>query len=199
MKIRAIGLTLFCLLALAADGRAQVVWDSPTLISPRAQAGTGIYLIDTHRGGLGVLGTWRGMTNGTGLRLGISEGAGDNIAVFGGADFVSPLMTVSPDFPLDISWFAGIGAGYSEWLVISVPLGITIGRTFGGPDVRFTPYLAPKVIADVHLGRGPENDNELDLNLDVDLGFDIQFPPGWTVRLGAGLGNRGGLAIGLLF
>lgn len=199
MKIRVIGLTLFCLLGLAADGRAQVVWDSPILIPPRAQAGTGIYLIDTHRGGLGLLGTWRGMASGTGLRLGVSEGAGDNIAVFDGADFVRPPMTVSPDFPLDISGFAGIGAGYSEWLVVSVPLGITIGRTFGAPDVRFTPYLAPKVIADVHLGRGPDDDNDLDLNLDVDLGFDVQFQPGWTIRLGAGLGNRSGLAIGLLF
>lgn len=198
MKIRTLALTLFCLFGLAAEGRAQVVWDSPTLLPPRAPAGTGIYLIDAHRGGLGVLGTWRAATNGTGLRLGLSEGWMDNVAVFGGVDFVTPLITVSPDFPLDLSWFTGVGAGYSEWLVISVPLGLTIGRTFGAPDVRFTPYVAPKVIADIHLGV-PGDNNELDLNLDVDLGFDIGFPPGWTLRVGAGLGNRSGLAIGLLF
>jgi hypothetical protein len=200
MKLRVLGLTVCCMLAMAGEARAQVVWDSPTLIPPRAPAGTGIYLIDTHGARLGVLGTWRAVTNGTGFRLGVSEGrGGDGIAVFGGVDFVTPLVTVSPDFPLDISWFTGVGAGYADWLVISVPLGITLGRTVGAPDVRFTPYLAPKVIADVHLGRGPGNDNELALNLDVDLGFDIQFPPGWMIRIGAGLGNRSGLAVGILF
>jgi hypothetical protein len=198
MKLRALGLTVCCLVALAGDARAQVVWDAPSLLPPRAPAGTGIYLIDAHGGGLGVLGTWRGMTNGTGLRLGVSEGrGGDGIAVFGGLDFVSPLVTVSHEFPLDISWFAGVGAGYADWLVLSVPLGLTIGRTFGAPDVRFTPYLAPKIALDAHLGREP--DNELDLNLAVDLGFDIQFPPGWAIRIGAGLGGRSGLAVGILF
>jgi hypothetical protein len=199
MKLRVSGLMVCCMLALAGQANAQVVWDSPTLIPPRAPAGTGIYLVDTHRGGLGVLGTWRGMTNGTGFRLGVSEGVGDGVAVFGGVDFVRPLMAVSPDFPLDLSWFAGVGAGYSDWLVVSVPIGITLGRTFGAPDVNFTPYLAPKVIPDIHLGRGPNDDNELTLSLDVDLGFDVQFAPGWMIRIGAGLGSRSALAVGILF
>jgi hypothetical protein len=164
MKLRVLGLMVCCMLAAAGQANAQVVWDSPTLIPPRAPAGTGIYLVDTHRGGLGVLG-----------------------------------MTVSPDFPLDLSWFAGVGAGYSDWLVVSVPLGITLGRTFGAPDVNFTPYLAPKVIPDIHLGRGPNDDNELTLSLDVDLGFDVQFAPGWMIRIGAGLGSRSALAVGILF
>jgi hypothetical protein len=199
MKLRVLGLMVCCMLAVAGQANAQVVWDSPTLIPPRAPAGTGIYLVDTHRGGLGVLGTWRGMTNGTGFRLGVAEGVGDGVAVFGGVDFVRPLIIVSPDFPLDLSWFAGVGAGYSDWLVVSVPLGITLGRTFGAPDVNFTPYLAPKVIPDIHLGRGPNDDNELTLSLDVDLGFDVQFAPGWMIRIGAGLGSRSALAVGILF
>ena len=197
MKIRVFALTLCCLLGLAAEARAQVVWDSPSLIPPRAPAGTGILLIDAHRAGIGVVGTWRGTPRGTGLRLGIADG--DDIAVFGGLDFVSPLTTASPAFPLDISWFAGVGAGYDRWAVLSVPFGLAIGRTFGAPDVQFTPYLAPKLIADAHLGREPQNDNELELNFDVDLGFDVRFQPGWTLRLGAGLGSRSGLAIGVVF
>jgi len=197
MKIRVLALTLGCLLGLAAEARSQVVWDSPSLIPPRAPAGTGILLVDAHRAGVGVLGTWRGTPLGMGLRLGIADG--DDIAVFGGLDFVSPLMRASPAFPLDLSWFAGVGAGYDEWAVISVPFGLTIGRTFGAPDVQFTPYLAPKLIADAHLDRGPGDDNELELNFDVDLGFDVRFQPGWRLRLGAGLGSRSGLAFGLVF
>lgn len=199
MKLRMLGLALCCMLGLATEGRAQVVWDSPNLLPPRPQAGTGIYLIDAHRGGLGVLGTWRGSSSGVGLRLGIAEGRHDGIAILGGLDIVAPLFAASRDFPLDISWFGGVGAGYSNWMVISLPFGITLGRTFASPDTRFTPYIAPKVIGDLHLDRGPGGDNDLELNLDVDLGFDVQFRAGWAIRFGAGLGDRSGIAVGIRF
>jgi len=201
MKLRITGLAACCLLALAGEARAQVAWESPMLLSPRPVAGTGIYLIDAAGAGLGVLGTWRGPGQRMALRLGVTEGGGgDGVAVLGGIDMMAPLATVSPDFPLDISWFTGVGAGYADWLVVSVPLGITIGRTFGDPQVRFTPYLSPRIVADLHLDRdGPEDRNELDLNVAVDLGFDVRFQQGWTLRLGAGLGTRDGIAVGLIF
>lgn len=201
MKLRTAGLAACCLLALTGEVRAQAAWDSPILLSPRPVAGTGVYLIDAHGAGLGVLGTWRGPGQRTGLRVGVTEGrGGDGIGILGGVDMMAPLATVSPDFPLDISWYTGVGAGYADWLVVSIPLGITMGRTFGDPQVRFTPYLAPRIVADVHLGRDPPAErNELDLNVGVDLGFDVMFQPGWTLRLGAGLGDRDGLAIGIIF
>lgn len=200
MKIRMSGLTLLCMLALAGETRAQVVWDSPMLLSPRTAAGTGVYLIDAHRAGVGVLGTWRGTPQGLGFRIGIADGGSDGIAILAGVDMAAPLTTVSPDFPLDISWFSGIGAGYDDWLVLSVPLGLTIGRTFTAPEVRFTPYLVPRVVADAQLGRDPPDDrNELRLQLGVDLGLDLAFQPGWTIRFGAGLGDRRGLGIGIIF
>jgi hypothetical protein len=33
----------------------------------------------------------------------------------------------------------------------------------------------------------------------VDLGFDVAFQPGWMIRFGAGLGDRGGIAVGIIF
>jgi hypothetical protein len=199
MKLRILGFTALCTLAVAADGRAQVVWDSPMLLPPRPVVGTGLYLMDPHGAGLGVLGTWRGVPGGMGLRLGIADGS-DGIAIMGGVDMVAPLVTVSPEFPLDISWFTGIGAGYDRWLVISVPLGLTIGRTVHAPDVRFTPYLAPALVADARLGRdSPRDRNELKLGLAMDLGIDVAFQPGWIVRFAAGIGDRHGLAIGIVF
>jgi hypothetical protein len=200
MKLRVSILTLLCGLGLVGEARAQVVWDSPTLLPPRGTPGTGIYLVDVHRGGLGVLGTFRGATLGTGLRIGVAEGPrGEGIAVLGGLDYMASLARVAPDFPVDISWLTGVGAGYSDHLVISIPLGLAIGRTFTSPEVSFTPYLTPKVIADVHLGRGANDDNDLDLEFDLDLGFDIAFRPGWAVRFGAGLGSRSGIGIGIVF
>jgi hypothetical protein len=200
MKIRMAALTLLCALALVGEARAQVVWDSPMLVSPRTVAGTGLYLVEPHRAGLGILGTWRGAPHGLGFRLGVADGGGDGIAVLGGVDMVAPLATVSPDFPLDLSWYSGIGAGYDRWLVVTVPLGLTIGRTFGAPDLRFTPYLSPRLVADAHLDRDPPDErNRLRLGLAVDLGVDLAFQPGWTIRFGAGLGDRGGIGIGIIF
>jgi hypothetical protein len=199
MRLRTSALMLLCSLLVVGKAEAQVVWDSPTLLSPRPVAGTGVYLMDPHRAGIGILGTWRGAQQAAGLRLGIADGT-DGIAILGGVDWVAPLATVSPDFPLDISWFVGIGGGYNQWFVASAPIGLTLGRTFGAPDVRFTPYLAPALVADAILGRDPPAErNQLRLSLAVDLGIDVAFQPGWHVRFGAGLGDRGGLAIGLIF
>jgi hypothetical protein len=200
MKLRLTVLSVLCMAALAGPARAQVAWDSPTLMAPRPVVGTGIFIMDAHRAGVGVMGTWRGSPQGLGLRLGIVDGRGDGVGVLGGVDMLASLATASSTFPLDISWFAGVGAGYDEWLLLSVPIGLTFGRTFGAPDMRFTPYLAPALLVDAHLGRdGAGESNELQLNLGIDLGFDLAFQPGWALRFGAGLADRSGLAVGIVF
>lgn len=200
MKLRVVGLALCCALGLVTEARAQTAWDSPTLLPPRVGPGMGLYLVDVSGGGIGVLGTWRGTPLGTGLRFGVAEGrGGDGIAVLGGLDFMGPLVRVSPDFPLDVSWLVGVGLGHSDWTLVSVPFGLTLGRTFTAPDVSFTPYITPKVIVDAHLGRGPNDDNDLELEFDLDLGVDVAFQPGWAIRFGAGLGSRSGIAIGIVF
>ncbi len=199
MKLRIAGLTVICIAALAGQARAQVVWDSPMLMAPRPAVGTGLYLIDAHRAGVGILGTMRQSPQGVGLRLGIVDGRGDGIGILGGVDVSGLLATVSPDFPFDVSWVAGIGAGFDDWLVISAPLGLSLGRTFTTPDATLTPYITPRLMLDANLGRDPPARNELRLAFALDLGFDVAFQPGWMIRFGAGLGDRGGLAIGLVF
>lgn len=97
MKLRVAAIVLCCTLGMAADGKAQVAWDSPLLLPPNPQPGTGLYLMDAHRAGLGVLGTWRGPGQGIGFRLGIAEGrAGNGIAVLGGVDMLSPIWSARP-------------------------------------------------------------------------------------------------------
>jgi hypothetical protein len=200
MKLRVVGIMALGLAALAGPARAQVVWDAPVLLTPRPATGTGLYLHDAHRAGLGILGTWRGAPHGLGLRLGIVDGRRDGVGILGGVDMMAPLTTASAQFPLDISWFTGIGGGYDDWFVLSVPLGLSIGRTFGAPGAAFTPHIIPRVVADAHLGRdGPGDSSELRLELGVDLGLDLALQPGWLIRFGAGLGNRGGLAVGVVF
>jgi hypothetical protein len=202
MKLRAVAIAAVIMMGLAAEARAQVAWDSPLFLPPRPEAGTGIYLVDAHKAGIGVLGTWRGTPQGLGMRLGIADGRGPGggIAIFGGADVSGLIATVGPELPFDMAWVAGAGVGYDRWLVVSIPGGLSLGRTFTTPEVRFTPYLTPRVALDAHLGRERvDGGSGLEMNFAVDLGVDLVFQPEWTLRVGASLGQRNGVGVGVRF
>jgi hypothetical protein len=177
---------------------AQVPWDTPLMVGPTTPAGWGVYLSDPSEGsGIGVFTTWR--PGGTfGFRIGIAEDYSDELAVFGGVDASGDLLGVSDEFPLDVDWVAGGGFGIGDFSVLSFPFGATIGREFTAEDVRFTPYVTPRVILDAYLGDDPPRD-ALDLDFAFDIGFDLAFESGWTIRFGGSLGDREALAIGINF
>lgn len=204
--MRRICLTVLMAAGLAVPGlaNAQAAWDAPLLLPPRPQPGIGIFLADMAGGGLGILGTWRSPTWDYGLRLGLAEGSGDeNLTVFGGADFMGPINTATSDFPLDIDWVAGAGAGIGNGVLISVPAGLTLGFSFQGEDARFIPYFTPRVILDAAFGNDTR-DSELDLGVAVDLGLDLRLMRGGplagkSIRFGASVGDHDALAVGIVF
>lgn len=204
--MRKLGLSLMVgvALALPVNASAQAAWDSPLLLPPRPEPGLGIFLADMHGAGLGVLGTWRSATYNYGLRFGLAEGRGDeDLSVFGGVDYMGPVNTATSDFPLDVDWVFGAGAGIGDGVRFSVPLGLTLGFSFQGEDARFIPYFTPRVMVDALFGR-ENQDSELDLDLAVDLGLDLRFMragplAGRSVRFGATVGDRDALAVGIVF
>lgn len=203
MKRLSLGLLFVAWLSLPAAASAQTAWDAPLLLPPRPQPGLGIFLADMEGGGLGVLGTWRSSTYNYGLRFGIAEGSGDeDLAVFGGVDYLGTINTASSDFPLDIDWVLGAGASISDGVRLSAPLGLTVGHSFQAEDARFIPYVTPRVILDAFFGNG---DSELDLGLAVDIGLDVRLMRGGgpfagrSIRFGASLGDRDALALGVVF
>jgi hypothetical protein len=190
-------------LVLPAGASAQTAWDSPLLLPPRPQPGLGIYLADMHAGGLGVLGAWRSSTWNYGLRFGLSEGSGDeDVAVFGGVDYTGLINTATSDFPLDVDWMFGAGAGISDGVLFSVPLGLTLGVSFQGEDARFVPFMTPRVVLDAFFGNDVRG-NDLDLDLAVDVGLDLRLMrgplAGKSIRFAASLGDRDALAAGVVF
>lgn len=177
---------------------AQVGWESPMLASPRGQVGIGVFLIEPAGGDLGAMATWRRSPTGFGLRGGLAEDAFDQLAVFAGLDWRGGLVRQSAEFPLDVSWLVGAGGSFGEYGLISVPAGVTLGRTFSGEGLTFTPYLTPRLVLDLFLGDFPGDDTELDVV--ADLGLDLHFQPGWLMRFGVTLGDRDeALAIGVAF
>lgn len=187
----------------AAPVRAQVAWDGPLLVGPQTPPGWGIFLVDPeYDSGIGFLTTWRS-GGPIGLRIGLTEDAGDDLALFGGVDFSSGIAEASDTFPLNVAWVTGIGAGIGDDAVISFPLGISLGRAFQSESVIFSPYFTPRIVLDAFLGgegrgRGDDGD-DVNLGLALDFGLDLAFDPGWTIRFAISGGDRDALGIGVSF
>lgn len=191
------------MLAVPGYVSAQTAWDSPLLMPPQASDGFGIFLTDMHRGGVGVMGTWRSPVWNYGLRAGISDGSGtEDLAIFGGIDYSGVINTATADFPVDVDWVFGIGAGISDGVRVSAPLGLTAGYGFQAEGARFTPYITPRVVLDAIFG---DEDSTLDMDVAADIGLDLRFTSaggpfaGMTIRFAATLGDRNAIGLGLVF
>lgn len=196
-------LVLTFTLVLAARAAAQAAWDSPLLAAPLPVSGFGIHLMDPAGADLGVMGTYRGGPSGVELRLGLAErdrgrDRDDALSVFGGLETQALISRASTNFPLDFAWVAGAGIGAGDGgAIVSVPVGITLGRTLTGTGASFTPYGTPRLIVDGIFGDNRRD--RLDLDLAVDLGLDLRFQQGWLVRVAGTVGDREALSIGLVF
>jgi len=187
-----------------AGAQGQVAWDSPLLLSPASPAGAGVFLMEgAPSSGLGVLGTWRDSAGpGVGFRLGLVDDAGSGLAVVGGVDYSQLFYRHSDDFPIDVLWGGGVGVGIGDYAIVSIPVGVTFGRTLDAENVLFTPYVTPRLYLDAFLGDGRgrrERRDSLDLGLAVDLGADVAFSPSIALRFAATIGDRQALAVGLAF
>jgi len=138
-----------------------------------------------------------------GLRAGIGEDARDDVSVFGGVDVAGPLLRQDdPAFGLD--WIAGAGLGISEDVLLSIPFGVVVGWDIPLESATLQPHAGPRVILDAWFGDddppgpGPgRDDDDVDLEIAIDLGVDLVFDSGWTVRFAGTAGGREALAIGV--
>jgi hypothetical protein len=180
-------------------GEAQVAWDSPMLMPPGVGDGFGIFLVDVEGGSLGAMVTWRAPAWNFGVRGGVAE-RGEDVGIFAGLDVNGVLTRSTPDFPLDIDWVFGAGLGVEDGVRISAPLGLSVGHQFTGDGVTFLPYVTPRIVLDAFLGdEDSGRDDDLDLELAVDLGLDLRLTQQFLIRFGGTVGDRDGVAIGLVF
>ncbi len=199
MKKYIVALTLGILLATAGQASAQVAWDAPFLLPPQSQPGLGVYLTDPAGGNMGFVGTWRSASKprSLGFRLGLANDWRDRLSVLGGVDVSGALTRSTSDFPLDVDWVFGAGMGIGHYVLVSFPLGLSVGHTFVGDGVRFTPYLTPRVALDAAMGGGLGSRS--DMSLAVDVGLELAFQPTWRIRFGGSFGDRDAVALGIVF
>jgi hypothetical protein len=200
-------LSVVVLVCAPASVSAQTAWDSPLLLPPRDAGGLGAYLVDMTAGGIGLMATWRSTEWNFGVRGGISEGAvGNELAVFGGVDFAGPLVVATTDFPVDVDWVVGAGAGLNDGMRISFPGGLTASYSVQAETARFTPFITPRIVLDGFLGgeRRPRP-RSVDLSFATDIGLDLRLTgiegpfANTTVRFAASLFDRSAIGIGIVF
>jgi hypothetical protein len=196
--VRAVAIGATSLALGAGLSAAQAAWDAPLLVPPAAPDGLGIFLMGVDDGGLGVAALYRSPLWNYGVRAGIAEASRDGgVSIFGGVDYGARLARATPDFPVDVDWVVGAGLSFHDNVRISVPLGLTAGRSLPADGAVFTPYITPRVVFDAFIGGDRPRSSAL--GLAVDIGLDVDAVPGFLIRFGATLGRRDAVALGLHF
>lgn len=192
---RIAGAALALALLAPIGASAQAVWDAPAFIRPGAPPGLTLALTDSEPGdGLGILALWRGsaVPSGLGFRAGVSEAPGDDVVALFGVDVSGSLTrALGTNAPAAV-WWSGAGVGVGDDVAVSLPLGIALSWAWVGDGVSVMPSVGGHLALDILLGDG----DDLDLEGALDLGLDFVISR-WVVRVGAALGGRDALAVGV--
>jgi len=191
-------------LLAAAQASAQMAWDTPRMTGPESPSGLGFYWMRS--GALpgdsdAFFGTWGlpGTDGAVSLRGGVGKGVADENAAFGGLDLRAPIVRHNDTQPLDLEWTGGAGVGVGEYIVISVPVAVSAGRSWSSGSVWFAPYLSVGAVLDYRYGDSDlVPDEEFEVLATAGVGADIAFDPErrFVLRLATSLGDRQGVAVG---
>lgn len=181
----------------AVEARAQLVWDAPTFLPPRPGDDIGVYLTDGDGTDLGIQGIWRQRGNlNLGLRLGLVDAPGGARAVVG-VETWDMLMSAGRDLPVDLTWNLGAGATFGDGATLfSVPVGLSVGRTFDTDPATFQVYAHPRVAVVVIAN---DVDDRTELEPFVDIGGEMHLGTDWKLRLAFTFGEWEAFGLGLAY
>jgi hypothetical protein len=182
-------------LTVATGARAQV-WDVPSFMPPRPGEDIGVYLADPDGADFVIQGIWRQRGNlNLGVRVGFADQGADG-AFQVGAETWGPILDAGGDFPVDVTWTLGAGGTFGDATLISIPVGLTIGRTLVLTPLTFQVYGHPRLAL---IAASVNDDTRTDLDGLFDIGADLHLNPDWKVRLGVTLGGTDALGVGLAY
>jgi len=152
-----------------------------------------VALVDA--GSAGLVGQWRQPLSRPKTQLTLEAGligsdGGRSSLILLGAGVAYQLATVSANLPVDVALTGGLGIAAGDGTALSIPVGASVGRRFaleGG--IAITPYVHPQLA----VSRVASN---TDLDLNIDLGANVQITPTMAIRLGFSLGESDALALG---
>jgi hypothetical protein len=194
-----------CLVGLACVtvvATAQVAPETPRLVSPHSSGGLGVHWLRAHTlpfDDEAVLLTWAmpGLPEGMRLRGGVGRGAHEGNAFFGGVDLQRRAWRGDAAMPFAVDWQGGAGVSVGDFVVVTIPAGITGGMIFGEGAMTLAPYLTAGAVAELRMGAlAPPRRFEVGPSLDAgtDIGFDRDRR--FVLRLAASLGDRQAVTLG---
>ena len=142
------------------------------------------------------------LRGGAGIERDGDPDGGDLISAFGGVDMRAPVARHTAEQPLDIEWHAGIGAGAGpqgdQYLLVTLPMGISAGRSWTSGSIWLAPYVSLGVALDLNIGDHAP-DEEFTVTPAADIGFDLALDPArrFIIRVATSLGDRQALVVGL--
>jgi hypothetical protein len=145
-----------------------------------------------------ILATWTPPGSpGFRLRGGIGIGAEDNEAFMAAVDLQTSIARRGT-LPFDLDWQGGLGVGFGNHVLFTLPVGVTAGTSWSSGSVWMAPYVSVGLAADLHLGDDFEGD-EFGVEPALDVGLDLALDDARhaVVRAAASLGDRQTLAVGL--
>lgn len=156
-----------------------------------------VALVDA--GSTGLVGQWRQPLSRPKTQLtleaGFLDSDGGSSQLLLGAGVAYQLATVSANLPVDVALTGGLGLSSGGGSSLTIPVGAALGRRFeldGG--IAVTPYLHPQ-LALTRVSVGGYSDSDIDLN--IDLGANVQIKPTMAIRLGFSLGESDAVALGV--
>lgn len=201
LRLLSAALTFF---ALPGSVGAQLASDAPRLLGPHAPSGFGLYWLRAGAlpgdGNAGLI-TWAppGLLGALTLRAGAGRGVGGSAAGFGGVDLRVPMAQRSQGAAVDVSWTAGVGLSVGEYLMGTLPMGVSVGREWASGSVSFAPYVSAGLAFDMRVfEEAPEP--EFLVQPAAEVGVDLSLDPARrvTLRAGASLGDREAVAVGAI-
>jgi hypothetical protein len=175
---------------------AQLSWDVPSLVEPYAPQGLSVFVMNPDPSdNLGGLVHWRhdSAALGLGYRVGLGRNPAGHVAALAGVDVSGILAHTVEGADLPVLWWTGFGTGLGHNVMVSVPLGLVAGWHGIGDDNVLAPYVGGHVVLDLSTQEG----QVVNLDGSFDVGVDLTLVSGFVVRVGASLGDRNALAVGL--
>ncbi len=192
------------LLVTAASVQAQITWHAPRMIGPESPAGLGLYWLQgSSLPGDGDAAFARlvipGFDGAVSARGGVGEGVDGDLAGFGGIDLRAPIARHTDTQPLDLEWNGGIGVGVGNYVVASMPVAVSAGRSWTSESVWFAPYVSVGGVLDYRFGdEAPEEAYAIDSLVGVGLDLAFDSARRFVISVGATLGDRQSVAVGFV-
>jgi hypothetical protein len=101
-----------------------------------------------------LFGTWGipGTGGAVSVRGGFGRGVANEHAAFGGVDARAPIARHTETQPLDVEWSGGAGMGVGEYVLVTVPMSVSAGRSWSSGNVWFAPYVSLGAALDYRYG-----------------------------------------------